>query len=183
MEKDLVLDVALALAACWRHGWAPTSSTPATTIPSFRWRRALRSPTSIRPTCLSHPRQLQQRSSARGVETYYLNFTSNADALEVAARENAVSQSRSSSCRPGEEITLKERSTNHASWRPTFRKPCTQGWPSALDAARPRREEAPFVGADRRQHAQHSGRNLLVPIPPTRQAGNPEYREKIAESV
>jgi N-acetylmuramoyl-L-alanine amidase len=28
---------------------------------------------------------------ARGVETYYLNFTSNADALEVAARENAVS--------------------------------------------------------------------------------------------
>jgi len=28
---------------------------------------------------------------ARGVETYYLNFTSNTDALEVAARENAVS--------------------------------------------------------------------------------------------
>ena len=28
---------------------------------------------------------------ARGVETYYLNFTSNADALEVASRENAVS--------------------------------------------------------------------------------------------
>ncbi len=39
-----------------------------------------------------HPRQLQQRPTARGVETYYLNFTSNADALEVAARENAVSQ-------------------------------------------------------------------------------------------
>jgi N-acetylmuramoyl-L-alanine amidase len=29
---------------------------------------------------------------ARGVETYYLNFTSNPDALEVAARENATSQ-------------------------------------------------------------------------------------------
>jgi N-acetylmuramoyl-L-alanine amidase len=29
--------------------------------------------------------------SARGVETYYLNFTTSADALEVAARENAVS--------------------------------------------------------------------------------------------
>jgi N-acetylmuramoyl-L-alanine amidase len=29
---------------------------------------------------------------ARGVETYYLNFTSSRDALEVAARENAVSQ-------------------------------------------------------------------------------------------
>jgi N-acetylmuramoyl-L-alanine amidase len=31
-------------------------------------------------------------SNARGVETYYLNFTSSADALEVAARENAVSE-------------------------------------------------------------------------------------------
>ncbi len=30
--------------------------------------------------------------SARGVETYYLNFTSNPEALEVAARENATSQ-------------------------------------------------------------------------------------------
>ena len=30
--------------------------------------------------------------SARGIETYYLNFTSNPDALEVAARENASSQ-------------------------------------------------------------------------------------------
>lgn len=29
---------------------------------------------------------------ARGVETYYLNFTSSPDALEVAARENAVSE-------------------------------------------------------------------------------------------
>ena len=30
-------------------------------------------------------------ASARGVETYYLNFTSSPDALDVAARENAVS--------------------------------------------------------------------------------------------
>jgi N-acetylmuramoyl-L-alanine amidase len=30
--------------------------------------------------------------SARGIETYYLNFTSNPDALEVAARENATSK-------------------------------------------------------------------------------------------
>jgi len=31
-------------------------------------------------------------SDARGVETYYLNFTSSPEALEVAARENAVSE-------------------------------------------------------------------------------------------
>jgi len=33
-----------------------------------------------------------QDADARGVETYYLNFTSSPDALEVAARENAVSE-------------------------------------------------------------------------------------------
>jgi N-acetylmuramoyl-L-alanine amidase len=33
-----------------------------------------------------------QDSDARGVETYYLNFTSSPEALEVAARENAVSE-------------------------------------------------------------------------------------------
>jgi N-acetylmuramoyl-L-alanine amidase len=33
-----------------------------------------------------------QDSAARGVETYYLNFTSSPEALEVAARENAVSE-------------------------------------------------------------------------------------------
>jgi N-acetylmuramoyl-L-alanine amidase len=33
-----------------------------------------------------------QDPEARGVETYYLNFTSNPEALEVAARENAVSE-------------------------------------------------------------------------------------------
>ena len=33
-----------------------------------------------------------QDPDARGVETYYLNFTSSPDALEVAARENAVSE-------------------------------------------------------------------------------------------
>jgi N-acetylmuramoyl-L-alanine amidase len=31
-------------------------------------------------------------SNARGIETYYLNFTSSPEALEVAARENATSQ-------------------------------------------------------------------------------------------
>ncbi|MGH9650889.1 MAG: N-acetylmuramoyl-L-alanine amidase family protein, partial [Terriglobales bacterium] len=31
--------------------------------------------------------------SARGVETYYLNFTTSSEALEVAARENAISES------------------------------------------------------------------------------------------
>jgi N-acetylmuramoyl-L-alanine amidase len=33
-----------------------------------------------------------QDADARGVETYYLNFTSSPEALEVAARENAVSE-------------------------------------------------------------------------------------------
>jgi len=46
----------------------------------------------------------------RGVETYYLNFTSDPTALDVAARENAVSdQSIPSAERPGEKIALKDK--------------------------------------------------------------------------
>ncbi|MGH9602209.1 MAG: N-acetylmuramoyl-L-alanine amidase [Terriglobales bacterium] len=41
---------------------------------------------------LSIPANSSRDHSARGVETYYLNFTTSADALEVAARENAVSE-------------------------------------------------------------------------------------------
>src|SRR5207245_7800894 len=38
-------------------------------------------------------------ASARGVETFYLNFTSSPDALDVAARENASSQKKVSDLR------------------------------------------------------------------------------------
>jgi len=41
---------------------------------------------------ISVHREFQPRFGRARVETYYLNFTSSPEALEVAARENAVSE-------------------------------------------------------------------------------------------
>ena len=61
-------------------------------IPSFRWKPERRSPIRISADLfVSVHANSSQDPDARGVETYYLNFTSSTDALEVAARENAVS--------------------------------------------------------------------------------------------
>jgi N-acetylmuramoyl-L-alanine amidase len=60
--------------------WAPRSSTPAI---------ANKEEADL---FISIHANSSDDESARGIETYYLNFTSAADALEVAARENAVSE-------------------------------------------------------------------------------------------
>ncbi len=54
MEKELVLDVSLRLGRLLEsRDWVPTSSTPATTTRSFRWKLAPPSLTKNRPTCSS----------------------------------------------------------------------------------------------------------------------------------
>lgn len=85
----------------WRFGWASSCMTGSALrlftrgpmIRSFRWRQEPRSITNKAQADLFlyvHANSSVD-ASARGVETYYLNFTSSPDALETAARENAVS--------------------------------------------------------------------------------------------
>ena len=92
-EKDLVLEVGRRLGQLLRRGWARKWFIRARTIGLFRSKLGPRSPTKSAPTCLfrSHANSSHD-PDARGVETYYLNFTSSPEALEVAARENAVSE-------------------------------------------------------------------------------------------
>ncbi|MGC2109291.1 MAG: N-acetylmuramoyl-L-alanine amidase, partial [Candidatus Korobacteraceae bacterium] len=93
MEKDLVLDVALRLGRLLetRLGADVIYTRDDDTFIPLETRTAIANEhqadlfISVHANSSSDP-------SARGVETYYLNFTSNPDALEVAARENAVSQ-------------------------------------------------------------------------------------------
>jgi N-acetylmuramoyl-L-alanine amidase len=92
MEKDLVLDVALKLGKLLeeRMGAEVIYTRDDDTFIPLETRTAIANKEgadlfiSIHANSSSDP-------SARGIETYYLNFTSSADALEVAARENAVS--------------------------------------------------------------------------------------------
>ena len=93
MEKDLALDVALRLGKLLesRMGAEVVYTRDDDTFIPLETRTAIANQNqadlfiSIHANSSSDP-------SARGIETYYLNFTTSADALEVAARENAVSE-------------------------------------------------------------------------------------------
>ena len=93
MEKDLVLDVALRLGKLLeaRMGAEVVYTRDDDSFIPLETRTAIANQNeadlfiSIHANSSSDP-------AARGIETYYLNFTTSADALEVAARENAVSE-------------------------------------------------------------------------------------------
>jgi N-acetylmuramoyl-L-alanine amidase len=92
-EKDLVLDVALKLGKLLetRLGAEVVYTRDDDTFIPLETRTAIANKEQADLFISIHANSSSD-SSARGVETYYLNFTSSRDALEVAARENAVSE-------------------------------------------------------------------------------------------
>jgi len=93
MEKDLVLDVALRLGRLLetRLGADVIYTRDDDTFVPLETRTAIANEHQADLFISVHANSSHD-PSARGIETYYLNFTTNADALEVAARENAVSE-------------------------------------------------------------------------------------------
>ncbi len=91
-EKDVVLDVALRLGKILhdRLGAEIIYTRSDDTFIPLETRTAIANKAQA-DLFLSIHANSSPDASARGVETYYLNFTSQADALQVAARENAVS--------------------------------------------------------------------------------------------
>ena len=92
-EKDLVLDVALRLGQLLRTrmGADVIYTREDDTFVPLETRTAIANQQQADLFISIHANSSPDRS-ARGIETYYLNFTSSQDALEVAARENAVSE-------------------------------------------------------------------------------------------
>jgi N-acetylmuramoyl-L-alanine amidase len=93
LEKDLVLEVALKLGKLLedRMGAEVIYTRDDDTFIPLETRTAIANKEQADLFISIHANSSDD-ASARGVETYYLNFTSSADALEVAARENAVSE-------------------------------------------------------------------------------------------
>lgn len=91
-EKDVVLDVALRLGKLLhdRLGAEIIHTRSDDTFIPLETRTAIANKAQA-DLFLSVHANSSVDASARGVETYYLNFTSSPDALETAARENAVS--------------------------------------------------------------------------------------------
>lgn len=91
-EKDVVLDVALRLGKLLRQrlGAEVTYTRSDDTFIPLETRTAIANQAQADLFISIHANSSPD-TTARGVEVYYLNFTSSADALEVAARENASS--------------------------------------------------------------------------------------------
>jgi len=187
MEKDLVLDVALRLGRLLetRLGADVIYTRDDDTFIPLETRTAIANEhqadlfISIHANSSSDP-------SARGVETYYLNFTSNPDALEVAARENAVSQKSIFELQDlVKKITLKDKIEESRELATDVQECLYAGLASKHSTLRDRGvKKAPFVvliGANMP--------SILTEISfvsnPTDEAKleTPEYREKIAESL
>jgi N-acetylmuramoyl-L-alanine amidase len=93
MEKDLVLDVAQRLGALIeeRLGGDIVYTRSDDSFVPLETRTAIANQKQADLFVSIHANSSRD-SKARGIETYYLNFTTDQDALEVAARENAVSE-------------------------------------------------------------------------------------------
>ncbi len=93
LEKDLVLDVALRLGKLLQSkmGAQVVYTRDDDTFVPLETRTAIANQQQADLFISIHANSSQD-ASARGVETYYLNFNPSPDALEVAARENAVSE-------------------------------------------------------------------------------------------
>ena len=91
-EKDVVLDVALRLGALLKQklGADVIYTRDDDTFIPLETRTAIANKAQADLFISVHANSSPD-AAARGVETYYLNFTTSADALETAARENAVS--------------------------------------------------------------------------------------------
>ncbi len=93
MEKDLCLDVALRVGKLIRQrlpGADVVFTRDDDTFVPLERRTDIANDARA-DLFLSVHANSSQDSSARGIETYYLNFTGSSNAMEVAARENALS--------------------------------------------------------------------------------------------
>ena len=102
-------------------------------------------------------------SDARGVETYYLNFTSSPEALEVAARENAVSEKSIYELQDlVKKIAMKEKIEESREFAGDVQESLHSGLAAKSPGIRePRSEEGALHRADRREYAFDSGRDFV----------------------
>lgn len=127
-----------------------------------------------------------QDPAARGVETYYLNFTSNPDALEVAARENAVSEKSIYELQDlVKKIALKEKIEESREFAGDVQQSLHSGLAAKSPAIRNRGvKKAPFIVLIGANMPSILAEISFVSNPTDeRRLKTSEYRQRIAESL
>ena len=183
-EKALVLDVALRLGKLLetRMGAEVVYTRDDDTFIPLETRTAIANKEQADLFISIHANSSRE-PEARGVETYYLNFTSSADALEVAARENAVSEKSIHELQDlVKKIALKEKIEESREFASDVQQSL---WTAAGKGTRNRGvKKAPFIvliGANMP--------SILAEISFLSNPGDeqkletPEYRQKIAEAL
>jgi len=127
-----------------------------------------------------------QDPDARGVETYYLNFTSSPDALEVAARENAVSEKSIYELQDlVKKIALKEKIEESREFAGDVQQSLHSGLAAKAPAIRNRGvKKAPFIVLIGANMPSILAEISFVSNPTDeRRLETSEYRQRIAESL
>jgi N-acetylmuramoyl-L-alanine amidase len=186
-EKEVVLDVALRLGKLLRQrmGADVIYTRDDDTFIPLEERTAIANKAqadlfiSVHANSSSDP-------TARGVETYYLNFTTSPDALEVAARENAVSdESIHELSGLVKKITLKDKIDESREFAADVDTSLYAGLERGNPGLRDRGvKKAPFVvliGANMPSILAEI--SFLTNSEDATQLRDPQYRERIAESL
>ncbi len=187
LEKDLVLDVSLRLGRLLqgRMGADVIYTRDDDTFVPLETRTAIANQQQADLFISIHANSSQD-ASARGVETYYLNFNPSPDALEVAARENAVSEK--SVHELGDlvkKIALKEKVEESREFAADVQHSLYQGLAGKDNSMRDRGvKKAPFIVLIGANMPSILAEIAFVSNPgDERKLQTPEYRQKIAESL
>ncbi len=187
LEKDLVLDVGRRLGKVLdtRMGAEVVYTRKDDTFIPLETRTAIANREQSDLFVSIHANSSHD-SSARGIETYYLNFTSNPDAMEVAARENAVSEK--SVHELGDlvkKITLKEKIEESREFAGDVEESLHSGIASKGSGIKDRGvKKAPFIVLIGANMPSILAEISFVSNPTDeRKLETPEYRQKIAEAL
>jgi N-acetylmuramoyl-L-alanine amidase len=186
-EKDVVLDVSLRLGKLLKQRLGADvifTRSDDTFIP-LETRTAIANKSqadlfvSVHANSSSDP-------SARGVETYYLNFTSSPESLELAARENAVSQQSIHQLSDlVKKIALHDKIDESREFASDIQKYLYEGLDQGNPGLKDRGvKQAPFVvliGANMPSILAEI--SFLTNPDDAHQLSDPNYRQRIAESL
>jgi N-acetylmuramoyl-L-alanine amidase len=187
LEKDLVLDVSRRLGKLLqaRLGAEVVFTRDDDTFIPLETRTAIANReqadlfVSVHANSSSDP-------DARGVETYYLNFTSSPDALEVAARENAASDKSIHELQDlVKKIALKEKIEESREFAGDVENALHNGLAARNPGIRDRGvKKAPFIVLIGANMPSILAEISFVSNPgDERRLRTPEYRQRIAESL
>ena len=186
-EKDVVLDVALRLGKLLhdRLGAEIVYTRADDTFIPLETRTAIANKAQADLFISVHANSSPD-TTARGVEVYYLNFTSDPDAMRVAGRENAVStQSVHELSDLVKKIALKDKIEESRELATDVDQSLYSGLAKVNDGLKDRGvKKAPFVVLIGANMPSILAEISFVTNPTDAdKLGRPEYRQRVAESI